>query len=114
MEGFTARTQVARPCKSSPEWMPTLTINVLQKPLFSSTRLKGLGVVIGIAIAAMAVFALTHAIKHIDYEEVLAVVERTPGHVIALALMLVAVSYGSLTLYDLLALAPIGRTEGPH
>jgi uncharacterized membrane protein YbhN (UPF0104 family) len=114
MEGLTAPNQVARPCKSSPEWMPTLTINVLQKPLFSSTRLKGLGVVIGIAIAAMAVFALTHAIKHIDYDEVLAVVERTPGHVIALALMLVAVSYGSLTLYDLLALRTIGRTEVPY
>ena len=62
----------------------------------------------------MAVFALTHAIKHIDYDEVLAVVERTPGHVIALALMLVAVSYGSLTLYDLLALRTIGRTEVPY
>jgi glycosyltransferase 2 family protein len=91
-----------------------LKINLLQKPLFSSTRLKGLGVVIGIAIAAMAVFALTHAIKHIDYEEVLAVVERTPGRVIALALMLVAASYGSLTLYDLLALRTIGRTEVPY
>ena len=114
MQSLTAPNQVARLCKSSPEWMPTLKVNVLQKPLFSSTRLKGLGVVIGIAIAAMAVFALTHAIKHIDYDEVLAVVERTPGHVIALALMLVAVSYGSLTLYDLLALRTIGRTEVPY
>ena len=87
---------------------------MLQKPFFSSTRLKGLGVIIGIAIAAMAVFALTHTIKHIDTDDVLAVIARTPIHVIALALMLVAMSYGSLTLYDLLALRTIGRTEVPY
>jgi glycosyltransferase 2 family protein len=94
--------------------MYTLKINVLQKPLFSSARLKGLGIVFGIAIAIMAVFALTHAIKHIDYADVLDVIERTPGHLIALATLLVAVSYGSLTLYDLLALRTIGRTEVPY
>ena len=86
----------------------------MQKPLFSSTRLKGLGVAIGIVIAVLAVFALTHAIKHINADEVLEVVERTPGHVIVLALTLVAMSYGSLTLYDLLALRTIGRTEVPY
>jgi hypothetical protein len=74
--------------------MYTLKINGLPKPLFNSSRLKGLGIVIGIAIAAMAVFALTHAIKHIDYDDVLDVIERTPGHLIALATLLVAVSYG--------------------
>jgi uncharacterized membrane protein YbhN (UPF0104 family) len=110
----TAPNQVARRCKSLPERIHTLEINVLQKPFFSGTRLKGLGVVIGIVIAVMAIFALTHAIKHIDYDEVVAVVERTPGHVIALALMLVATSYGSLTLYDLLALRTIGRTDVPY
>src|SRR3984885_3482017 len=94
--------------------MYTLKINVLPKSLFSSTRLKGLGIVIGIAIAAMAVYALTHAIKHIDYDDVLDVIERTPGHLIALAMALVAVSYGSLTLYDLLALRTIGRTDVPY
>ena len=105
---------MARRCKSLPEWIDTLEINVLQKPFFSGTRLKGLGVVIGIAIAVMAIFALTHAIKRIDYDDVLAVVERTPGHLVALALLLVATSYGSLTLYDLLALRTIGRTEVPY
>ena len=52
--------------ESWPEWMATLEINVLQKPILPSARLKGLGVVIGIAIAVMAIFALTHAIKRID------------------------------------------------
>src|SRR6201996_5182214 len=99
---------------SSPEWMYTLKINVLQKSIFSSGRLKGLGIIVGIAIAAMAVFALTHANNHIDYDDVLDVIERTPGHLIALATLLVAVSYGSLTLYDLLALRTIGRSDVPY
>ena len=94
--------------------MATLEINVLQKPILPSARLKGLGVVIGIAIAVMAIFALTHAIKHIDVDDVLAVIERTPWHLIALALVLVATSYGSLTLYDLLALRTIGRADVPY
>src|ERR1700761_974230 len=109
-----APNQAVRLSTSSPEWMYTLKINVLQKSIFSSGRLKGLGIIVGIAIAAMAVFALTHAIKHIDYDDVLDVIERTPGHLIALATLLVAVSYGSLTLYDLLALRTIGRTDVPY
>src|SRR5258706_12939677 len=39
---------------------------------------------------------------------------RTNAGFIALALALVAVSYGSLTLYDLLALRTIGRKEVPY
>ncbi len=96
------------------EWMYPLTINVLQKTPGSSARLKGLGVVVSIAIAGVAIFALTHALKHVNYDEVFAVVRRTNSGLIALALMLVAVSYGSLTLYDLLALRTIGRTDVPY
>jgi uncharacterized membrane protein YbhN (UPF0104 family) len=73
-----------------------------------------LGVVVSVAIAAMAVFALTHALKNVDYDEVFAVVRRTNAGLIALALMLVAISYGSLTLYDLLALRTIGRKDIPY
>jgi hypothetical protein len=92
-----------------------LKANVLQKSFLSTARLKGVvGVVIGIAIAAAAIFALTHTLRHVDYGEVFAAVQRTDGHVIALALVLVATSYGSLTLYDLLALRTIGRTEVPY
>jgi uncharacterized membrane protein YbhN (UPF0104 family) len=99
---------------SLPEWMHTLTINVLQKTPGSSARLRGLGVVVSVAIAAIAIFALTHALKHVNYDEVFAVVRRTDVSLIALALMLVAISYGSLTLYDLLALRTIGRTDVPY
>ena len=92
----------------------TLEVNVLQKAPGSSARLRGLGVVVGIAIAAMAIYALTHALKHVNYGEVLAIVGRTNPGLIALALLLVACSYGSLTIYDLLALRTIGRGEVPY
>ena len=92
----------------------TLEINVLQKAPGSSARLRGLGVVVGIAIAAMAIYALTHALKHVNYGEVLAIVGRTNPGLIALALLLVACSYGSLTIYDLLALRTIGRSDVPY
>jgi glycosyltransferase 2 family protein len=96
------------------EWMNTLEITVLQKTPGSSARVKGLGVAVSIAIAGMAIFALTHALKHVDYGEVLAVVRHTNTGLIAVALLLVVASYGSLTVYDLLALRTIGRTEIPY
>jgi uncharacterized membrane protein YbhN (UPF0104 family) len=94
--------------------MHALQLPVLPKTPFSSARLRGLGIVVSIAIAAMAVYALTHVLKHVDYNEVLAAVERTNAGSILLAMMLVAISYGSLTLYDVLALRTIGRSEVPY
>jgi glycosyltransferase 2 family protein len=87
---------------------------VLQKTARSSARLKGLGVVVSLAIAAVAIFALTHALKNVDYDEVFAVIRRTNPGVIVLALMLVAASYVSLTVYDLLALRTIRRSDVPY
>jgi hypothetical protein len=114
MGGATAPNQLPRRIDIVAEWMPALKVNVLPKPLLVTARLKGLGVLVGIAIAAAAIYALTHALKHVDTNEVLAVVRRTDVHVIALALGLVAISYGSLTLYDLFALRTIGRSDVPY
>jgi uncharacterized membrane protein YbhN (UPF0104 family) len=94
--------------------MPILKILSLQKPLFDSTRLKGLGVMISAVTVALAIFALKHALKNVDCEEVFAVVERTRPGLIALALLFVVISYTSLTIYDLLALRTIGRREVPY
>jgi hypothetical protein len=91
-----------------------LTITVLQKTPASRARLKGLGAVASIAVAGLAIYALTHALKNVNYDEVFAIAARTDPGLIALALLLVAVSYGSLTLYDLLALRTIGRTDIPY
>ncbi|MFH1339897.1 MAG: YbhN family protein [Pseudomonadota bacterium] len=87
---------------------------VLQKTPRSHARLKGLGVVVSLAIAAAAIFALMHALKNVDYDEVFAVVRQTSPGVIAVSLLLVAISYASLTLYDLLALRTIGRADVPY
>jgi uncharacterized membrane protein YbhN (UPF0104 family) len=94
--------------------MNILKATVLPKSPGGAARLKGLGIVLGVVIAAAAVFALTHTLKHIDYNEVFAVVRNTNAGLIALAAMLVVTSYVSLTLYDLLALRTIGRPDVPY
>lgn len=108
------RPRIRRRGKLLPERMHILEIPVLQKTPGSRFRLRGLGVIVSVAIAGMAIFALTHALRNVDYDEVFAIVGRTDNGVIASALMLVAFSYGSLTLYDLLALRTIGRTDIPY
>jgi uncharacterized membrane protein YbhN (UPF0104 family) len=93
--------------------MHTLKVAALQKTA-GSARLRGLGVVASVAIAAAAIFLLTHALRNVDFDEVLAAVQRTNPATVALALLLVAASYGSLTVYDLLALRTIKRTDIPY
>jgi len=87
---------------------------VLRKTPGSSARWKSLGVAVSIVIAIVAIFVLAHALRHVDYQEVFAAIGRTRPGLVALALALVATSYGSLTLYDLLALRTIGRSEIPY
>lgn len=82
---------------------------------FGNTRLKGVaGAVFSIAIGAGAIYALTHALRHIDYNQVFAIIRNTESRVIALALILVTASYGSITLYDWLALHTMGRKDVPY
>ena len=93
----------------------TLKVIVLQKTPGSIARLRGgLGAIVSIAIAAVAIYALTHALRNVDYGEVFEAVRRTDAGLVGLALLLVAASYGSLTVYDLLALRTIGRTDVPY
>ncbi len=96
------------------DWTPTLTLETLQNG-FGSARMKKLGgAALSIAIATGAVFALTHALKNIDYEEVFAIIRGTDASVIALALVMVTASYASITLYDWLALHTMGRNDVPY
>jgi uncharacterized membrane protein YbhN (UPF0104 family) len=92
----------------------TLKVIVLQKTPGSIARLRGLGAIVSIAIAAVAIYALTHALRNVDYGEGIEAVRRTDAGLVGLALLLVAASYGSLTVYDLLALRTIGRTDVPY
>jgi len=90
--------------------MKTLNVAVPTKSPGKGSRLKGLGIVVSIAIAAVAIFALTHTLKSIDTKEVFEVIRHTDISLIAIAAGLVITSYASLTFYDLLALRTIGRT----
>jgi glycosyltransferase 2 family protein len=77
--------------------------------------IKGLGgAAISVAIGAGAIFALTHTLKNVDYGQVFDVIRATEFSTIALALMLVTASYGSITLYDWLALHTMGRKDVPY
>jgi glycosyltransferase 2 family protein len=102
-----------RRCRQ-PNGLNALKTIALPKTLFSSARLKGLGILISVGIAAMAIYALTHVLKHVNTDEVVAVIRSTNPGSIALALMLVVISYGILTLYDVLALRTIGHREVPY
>jgi len=86
----------------------------LQEKL-GNARIKGLGgAAISVAIGAGAIFALTHSLKPIDSGQVFEVIRATELSTIALALMLVTASYGSITLYDWLALHTMGRKDVPY
>jgi uncharacterized membrane protein YbhN (UPF0104 family) len=92
-----------------------LRLTALRKLLGGGARLKGLGgVVVSVAIATGALLALRHALQHVDYDQVFAVIRETDFSIIALALVLVATSYGSITLYDWLALHTMGRKDVPY
>src|ERR1700761_4948518 len=80
----------------------------------TSFKLKGIGVVVSIAITAIAIFALTHTLKSIDIHEVFDVMRHTDVSRIATAAMLVIISYVGLTFYDLLALRTIGQAAVPY
>jgi uncharacterized membrane protein YbhN (UPF0104 family) len=87
------------------------TLKVIAPTKSPGSRLKGLGIVVSIAIAAIATYALTHTLKSIDTRAVFDVIRHTNVSLIALAAILVTTSYASLTFYDLLALRTIGRTD---
>jgi hypothetical protein len=93
----------------------TLGLNLLQKKLGGIARLKGVaGALLSVVIGIGAIFALTHSLRHVDFHQVFAIIRATHFSVIALALVLVAASYASITLYDWLALHTIGRKDVPY
>ena len=69
---------------------------------------------ISIVIGTAAIFGLTHALRNVDYDLVFDVIRATDFSTIALALVLVTASYGSITLYDWLALHTMGRKDVPY
>ena len=99
---------------SLPDWMKALKAALQRRTFGRGSRLRGLGIFISIAVAAAAIYALTHTLRNIDAGEVAEVIRHTNIGLIALAAMLVAASYFSVTFYDLLALRTIGRADIPY
>ncbi|CCD97382.1 conserved membrane hypothetical protein [Bradyrhizobium sp. ORS 375] len=76
--------------------------------------LRGLaGFASSIVIAGIAVAVLTGALKKLDIAHVISIAQATDPKLIGLALVLIALSYGGLTFYDLFALRTIGRNDIP-
>jgi uncharacterized membrane protein YbhN (UPF0104 family) len=89
--------------------------NLPQEISGRSVWLRSLGgLAASLAVSGGAIYALTHAIKKLDFTHVVSIAQATDPHAIALALGLIALSYASITLYDLLALHTIGRSDVPY
>jgi hypothetical protein len=87
----------------------------LKEKFGGSARVKGLGgAIVSVVIGTAAIFGLTHALRNVDYDQVFDVIRATDFSTIALALVLVTASYGSITLYDWLALHTMGRKDVPY
>ena len=75
------------------DWINTLNIGFWQSKLGGSARIKGLGgLVVSLAIGGGAIFALTHALTNVDYNQVFEIIRATDFSTFALALMLVTAS----------------------
>src|SRR6516164_1132067 len=72
------------------------------------------GMLLSIAIIAIAIIALLRILKDIDLEEVLDALRASDPRDIALAALFVAAGYFTLTFYDLFALHTIGRADVPY
>ncbi len=97
------------------DWTSALNIESLKRKLGGSGRVKGFGgAMISVAIGAAAILGMMHALRNVDYDQVFDVIRSTDFSTIALALVLVTASYGSITLYDWLALHTMGRKDVPY
>src|SRR5215217_7592230 len=68
-----------------------------------------IGLLLSIAIIAIAAVVLLNRLRDIDVREVVQSVRETDKHDIAFAALFVALGYFTLTFYDLFALRTIGR-----
>jgi hypothetical protein len=72
------------------------------------------GVVVSLAIIAVAAVVLYHSLHNIDVDQVIAAVKATEARNIAIAGLFVAAAYFTLTFYDWFALRTIGRSHIPY
>ena len=73
-----------------------------------------IGVLLSLAIIAVAVVVLFHTLRGINVDEIFAALRATPPSHIAAAALFVAAAYFTLTFYDWFALRTLGRTNVPY
>jgi hypothetical protein len=73
-----------------------------------------IGIVLSLAIFAVAVVVLVHMLRDINVDEVVRALRAIPPHHIAAAAVFVAGGYFTLTFYDWFALRTIGHPEIPY
>src|SRR5687767_2664520 len=72
------------------------------------------GVALSLTIVAAAGVALFHLLRDVDGGKIAAALRATPVEAVAVAALLVAASYATLTFYDFFALRTIGQTRIPY
>ncbi len=73
-----------------------------------------IGMLLSLAIIAVAVLVLVHMLRDIDVDEVIGAIRGTKPRHIAAAAAFVTAGYFTLTFYDWFALRAIGRAEIPY
>jgi len=73
-----------------------------------------IGVLLSLAIIAVAADVLFHMLRHLDVDAVIAAVKAIEYRDVAAAAVFVAGGYFTLTFYDLFALRTIGHDEVPY
>jgi len=84
--------------------------------LFFNTKVgwSRLGVLLSLAIIAIALVVLYRILRHIDPDELIDAIEATDWRTLFIAALFVAGGYLTLTFYDLFALRTIGRPDVPY
>ncbi len=72
--------------------------------------LQFLGPLLGVVIFSVVIYTLHHTLQHLTWNDVLEPIRRIAWYEIMLAAMFTALSYVTLTNYDRLAIAYIGRS----
>jgi uncharacterized membrane protein YbhN (UPF0104 family) len=81
---------------------------VLRAAFRSHIGWKGVGALVSLAIAGVALFALARLFRNVHFDQVLDALEQTSSLQLVAACLLVVGSYLSLTAYDLLAVRTLG------
>ena len=96
---------------------PERSMKRLRGPaLFFNTKVgwSRLGVLLSLAIIAIALVVLYRILRHIDPDELIDAIEATDWRTLFIAALFVAGGYLTLTFYDLFALRTIGRPDVPY